>query len=218
MECVVRSAAPEVTSRLDELGLSERGLADSVRWGVEFVFGCTLNDPDYLPGILGSGKVTRAVRDWLVPLGWKRSKVLNQPSTVNRDGTVSIVVAGGNAATGVIGEDLATRSAKGPATSQAISNNLQGSLADLDSSVPRLEIEAPRLTWMLLYFMDAEREQIRVELSMPSLMDANGYVCQWSERNILAAILFNQEPSGVTEDEYAEAPKPEVVRKRIESV
>jgi len=71
---------------------------------------------------------------------------------------------------------------------------------------------------MLLYFMDAEREQIRVELSMPSLMDANGYVCQWSERNILAAILFNQEPSGVTEDEYAEAPKPEVVRKRIESV
>lgn len=212
MECVVRSSGPEVIGRLDELGLTESLLAEATRSGVEFVLGCTANDPDYLPGILGSGKITRALRDRLIPRGWKVAKVLNQPSTVNKTGTVSIVVAGGNDATGLIEQVLATRSAKGPATSQAISTNLQGSLADIDNSVPRLETVTPRLTWMLLYFIDASREEVRIELSMPSLMDSSGYVCQWSERNILSPLPLNQEPL-IDEEDFGDEAIAHVVRK-----
>jgi hypothetical protein len=193
-ESVVYVKNHEVIGRLDALRLTDDLLRDSVREGIAHRLACTKNDPDYLLGILGSGKITRALRDRLMrkPHDWKRETYLNQPSTVRPDGKIAIVVAGGTEDTGVEGGQPATRSAKGQATRDAVDRN-QMSFSAVDASFRRFDPPEPTdETWMLLYYIDEERGEVRAELSLPRFMDEDNYVTDWKERVILSAIPIDR--------------------------
>ena len=190
---VIYSESVEVIGRLDVLGIDERTLRDSVIEGIGFVLNCTAHDPSYLPGIMGSGKIVRALRDRLIPRGWSYSNPRNYALTTEPAGAFAIAVAGGDANTGSK-ENPITRAEKGAATRAAINGNLQLTFTHVDPKFPRIETPATIQTWVLLHFVDERLGEIRMELSQPAGMDSEGYVTRWSERIILRSEPFGMPP------------------------
>ena len=178
-----------VAGRLDALGIDQLALVESVKEGAAFVFACTKHDPPYLPGILGSGKIVRALRDRLILRGWTYSNPRNYALTTDPGGSFAIAVAGGDVSTGRE-ETPTTRSEKGPATRDAIFGNLQYQLAEVDPEFPRVDKPLTIQTWILLYCIDDQSNELRMELSLPSGMDHEGYVTSWRERIILPTEPF----------------------------
>ncbi len=197
----------DVVGRLHGMGMAVQVLRDAVREGVAPVIGCTGHDPAQLPGILGWGKITRALRDRMVPSGWKARGVRGQALTTSADGSVSVVVAAGDENTGRLGDSPTTRSAKGPATKDAVAWN-QRSFAEISADFAKAAPDrSTARTWALLYFIDEEEDEVRVELSLPTHIRENGFVAEWHERIILPAVELSTPPSAPhdeLEDEHEE--------------
>ncbi len=87
-------------------------------------------------------------------------------------------------------ETPTTRTEKGPATRDAIYGNLQYQLAEVDPQFPRVDKPLTIQTWILLYCIDDHLNEIRMELSLPSGMDHDGFVTSWRERIILPTEPF----------------------------
>jgi len=176
-----------LTVALDQLGLRADWLLASVEEGIGPVLACTLHDPRQLPGILGWGKITRAWRDRVIPLGHKRLTNMGQALTVDPTGSYGIVIAAGDRGTGRRNEHPSNRSPKGVATYRAIDENIR-SFAEYEPDFGRFAKAskgAPRQTWFLLYFIDDELEEVRAELSLPKTIDDEGYVTEWETRILL---------------------------------
>ncbi len=195
-EAIVYIEPVATASRLDALGIDQPTLVESVKEGAGFVLDCTQHDALYLPGILGSGKIVRALRDRLIPRGWGYSNPRNYALTTDPGGSFAIAVAGGDASTGRE-ETPTTRTEKGPATRDAIYGNLQHQLAEVDPQFPRVDKPLTIQTWILLYFIDNHLSEIRAELSLPSGMDRDGYVTSWRERIVLPTEPFGASPMSV---------------------
>lgn len=201
-EARIYAKPPDRATRLFGLDVHEDVLRDAVQFGVGHVLECTFHDPASLSGILGWGKITRGLRDRLVPLGWTPERARNYETTVHPDGGWAIVVAGGDPFTGQPDRSPTTRSEKGPATKDAVSEN-QRSFADIDPSFPRpdvVKIAVARRTWFLLYFADTDQEEIRSELSLPEQMTHDNYVMTWRERIILEPIKIGIGPHPAADD------------------
>jgi hypothetical protein len=132
----------------------------------------------------------------------------------------SIVVASGNADTGVAEGKPATKSAKGPATEQAVqANAIQGSLTEVDSRFAEWVKTARSgpLTWFLLYRVDEDNALVHYELALSDHMDDDGYLDSFIERIILPPLPLNQTPdtasSGDLSDEPEVAPEISVERR-----
>ncbi|MCH7744927.1 MAG: hypothetical protein IIC84_02510 [Chloroflexi bacterium] len=69
--CRIFKEPASVKSRLFELGLTPEALLYSIEYGVRHKFECTPFDPRSLGGFLIWGKGTGALREKLVPAGWK---------------------------------------------------------------------------------------------------------------------------------------------------
>lgn len=214
-EVLVYSKAHEVAGALDALGLTLEIVHESVREGVQPRLHCTLNDPDYLLGIIASGKITTAFRDRVVrqPLKWQRQKVDHQERTVSPDERVAVVVAGGDADTGKDPGNPTTVSQKGKATRQAIALN-QYSFADIDPSFSVVLMPTNDQVWMLLYFIDEEADEVRLELSLPAYME-DDYVTGWTRRIILPSVSIDRDPDkkGKPEEDDTEAYKADLSRR-----
>lgn len=206
----------ETLGRLDALGVRESVLREAVQTGHEDAARCTGHDPVSLPGFLAWARSTRALRDKLVPQGWSaaRSK-RNYETIVDPKEGFAIAVAGGNAATGRRDMALSTRTEKGPATTEAIKENVQLSFA---ATNPEFGQRSPqgggRRTWLLLHYHDKEGEEIRVELSLPSAI-SEGYVTAWRERLILSPIPVTK-PVDLADEEADEKADEEHVDIQIE--
>lgn len=202
---VVHIETRRVAGRLDGLGLTEALLRDAVDEGVVPVLSCTANDPDQLAGILGWGKITRALRDRLVrqPHKWQRARHRGQDSTVKPDGSVAVVVAGGTEATGTAsGVAPATRSTKGPATRDAVARNWL-TFSAVDPEFEKYDPPPPppsaEQTWLLLYYIDHDAGEVRAELSLPESIDSDDHVTRWRERILLESIPLDEPRSVNTE-------------------
>ncbi len=185
----------DVAGRLDALGVKEITLRDSVKEGITFVFECTGHDPLYLPGMLGSGKIVRALRDRMIPLGWVFSNPRNYALTADPSGTLAIAVACGDSNTGREDATPTTRSEKGPATRDAIYGNVQLQLSQVDPRFLRVDTPASIQTWILLFSIDENAGETRLELSLPGGMDQKNYVTSWRER-----IILPPEPFGTSQE------------------
>lgn len=207
-QCKIIEEPALVTTRLDELDLRAEWLRTSVERGVREVLSCTENDPHQLPGILGWGRITRALRDVLIPLkGYKCGNRNGQASTIRPDRAFAIVVAGGDERTGQPGlPDPTTRSTKGLATEQAIDNNTLSLWWDRPEAEwrrfdrPKPD-RPPTQTWLLLYFIDKEAEAVRLELSLPECMNDEDHVGSWTERILLDPIELAINPEVVVESD-----------------
>jgi hypothetical protein len=94
---------------------------------------------------------------------------------------MAIVVATGDAGTGMMGVSPRTNSEKGPKTLEAVALNNQ-----LDFFAPQPDPGSPRkalTTWVLLICF--EGPTIRAEISKPNGCDTEGHISEWQERVIL---------------------------------
>jgi hypothetical protein len=190
-----------VADRLRELGLNEQLLRTAVDYGIKLSADCTLHDPPSLSGILAWGKITRGLRDQLVPQGWTTSNAQNYASTIHPRGAAALVVAAGDAFTGLEERTPSTRSDKGPATRDAVDAN-QASFAEVDPSYPwPAPPVRPTQTWLLLHHMDDESGTVRIELSLPADISAEGFITAWRERLILEPLPVVPNPSLLTDSQ-----------------
>lgn len=213
MKAVVIRTDTDAVSRLGALGLNGDLLREAALHGLQYAFACTRHDPPVLPGIIAWGKAVRYLRDHLVPLRWAPRNPRNYAMVVHPDGHVAISVAAGDDGTGNEGLIPSTRSAKGPATRDAVSSN-QLSFAEIGESFPKPLPVAGLQTWLLLHFYDEEAGEIRCELSLPANVDSDGYVSQWLERIILDPVILNGASLPEAEEEQEAEPVDVKVERR----
>ncbi len=169
--------------RLAQLGLAEPILWQAVLSGQRYAAECTLHDVASLGGILAWAKAHRMLRDQLAPLGWTVDNRQNYPTTVHPNKGWAIGVASGDQRTGHPDKTPATRTEKGPATRQAVSQN-QLSFASISKEFER--DASLRKTYLLLFHRDEDADEIRAELSLPAEMTGDGFVVEWQERIVLS--------------------------------
>ena len=190
----------KVAGRLDELGIHQQTLIDAVDYGVQFVLNCTLHDPKAAQGMLAWGKINRGLRDQLKPHAWTFESDRGYEITVHPQRKFAIAVSSGNRKTGKEKPTPKTSGEKGQCTIDAVLHNLQRDFSSVDPSQFEPS-EQPMVTWLLLYRVDYDAEEVRSELSLPAGFDSENRVNEWHERIILAAQPFGSPPAVVDDDD-----------------
>lgn len=189
---LVHSEAAAVSSRLDELGLTENSLREAVNQAHLHRVRLTPHHPRIFAGLVMWGQCVASLRDQLRPLGWYRPEVGNYELTTNDERGLAIAVASGDEATGNPEAHPSNRSPKGRNTVEAVEVNRQ--LDMFAELIPESKDEADdHETWVLLHYTDSFRKEIRLELSRPSDIGSDGKIREWSERIILVAIPYDDD-------------------------
>jgi hypothetical protein len=184
----------DVDSRLANLGFEADLLRRAVSLGLSEGAQCTANDPVILQSFINWGKTVGFLRDQLVPQGWQRVRRAGYETTVSQDGKVALAVAAGDEGTGLPKFPVRTRTPKGPATFKAVLANTGMStreMSELVDSFPTAEPLPQAKTWILLFFADTVKQEIRVELSLPTGVAQDGQVAVWGERLILEPMSWS---------------------------
>jgi hypothetical protein len=186
----------EVTARLAELGVPENILRHAAEAAITGYNACTPHHPRPYAGLRFWAEAIKDLRDSLValPFEWRTEDDDNLPFVVNKAGSVAIMVATGDAATGKENEEPCTNSSKGPRTKEAVDRNeFQFSLFPNAHLMPE-ELEKHkkmgRMTFLLLMHRDVQSKEVRCELSRPKAMDETAHVNGWIERIILKPLPF----------------------------
>jgi hypothetical protein len=192
----IYSGPSERPTRLTELGLNEIILLQSIQRGQAASASCTLNHPKFYPGLAAWAETVAALREQLIPLGWKRRDEGNLPLTINASENIAITVSTGDEATGQRDGSPCTKSGKGPRTADAVTANaLQMKLfGEIRLQPEDLESVNGQMTWILLFHRDARAQEIRAELSRPVKMDVDGHVDGWIERIVLGSMPLGSNP------------------------
>ena len=190
MDNVLRNTPADVLNRLSELGLEEGALQDVVRRGYLAYIACTDNHPPLIPSILAWGETVCALREYVLPLGWRRSDENNYSIVIDSADRIAIVVATGDEGTGRVDALPSNKGRKGPSTIGAInSNQLQlGFMEQGSQPLPAqsFSLSVDRITWVLLIHRAVD--EVRCELSLPSSMALDGHIDGWRERILLGSI------------------------------
>lgn len=140
------------------------------------------------------------MRDLLIPEGWTASNSRGYATVIHPSGVFAIAVAGGDGYTGNEEATPSTRSAKGPATKDAVADNQLTFFdykPDVFGPLPPSATHHPKQTWILLHCLDRSIGLIRAELSLPADMSAEGFVGIWHERIVLTNIPFEPDASRI---------------------
>jgi hypothetical protein len=176
-------ARRKAVDRLAQLGLSVDLIERVVRRADADVSTFTEFDPPIMLGLTRWGRVSRYLREELVPRGWSYDNPRNLARTIHPGGEFAIVAATGDELTGVTGLLPTTKYRKGDATAQAVAVNEQLTFDFGDGFSEDVTGEAGGLlTWFLLFFED--ETEFRVELSLPDGIE-DGRITSWAERIIL---------------------------------
>lgn len=187
-------------ARLSQLGLEVEPIREVVRQSFYAFISCSPNHPPLVRGIWAWGEAVRALREYALPKGLRRSDESNYSVVIDDDRGIAIAVATGDEATGIAGTSPTTRAQKGIVTLLAVvANQAQLSLFS-DTEAPKSraagEDDHEVVTWILL--MRRAKNELRCELSLPSSMGADGRIDAWHERIILASIPIDGAPIDVT--------------------
>jgi hypothetical protein len=192
MNAVLWSEPSDVRDRLAELGLEEEPLRDVVRRGYLAYITCTANHPPLIPSIWAWGETVRALREYVLPLGWRRSDENNYSVVIDSADRVTIAVATGDEGTGRKDALPSNKARKGPNTLDAVSaNQLQLGFMEQESrpapaqSSKSSNHSVERTTWVLL--IHRTMDEVRCELSLPLSM-VDGHIDGWRERILLGPI------------------------------
>lgn len=193
MLTAVRVEAFDVDAALAELGLELETLLEVARAGVLAWASTTANDPPSFPGSTQWARMVRDLRERLLPRGWTKSDESNYSTVVDPTEGIAIAVSSGCANTGKPQFLPTTKSPKGPNTVAAVHANL----AQFDLFADAFPVPVPAgadgpVTWLLLFHRD--REEVRLELSLPASMGDNGHIDGWKERIVLPSIPLDPVP------------------------
>lgn len=175
--------------QLASLGLEEEELRHALYWAYNYnAVNVNANEPPNALGMTMYFKATRALRERLMPRGWRRDNSRNLAMTIAPKGALAIMIAAGDENTGRKEGNPYTISRKGPAARDAIEKGEQ-LVMELDDITWVTPASGPGI-WVLLHHIDLETEELRCELSRPFNFDANTCIAKWQERIILRAISF----------------------------
>jgi hypothetical protein len=204
----------DVTTRLEELGLSTQVLHEAIKIGQAHRDACTENDPPSFPGLTAWARTIRSLRELLAPQGWVRSDEHKIPLVLSSSGTVAVAVSTGNADTGNVDMTSKTKYPKGPATVSAVKKNaVQLSFYYAEENIKPLPQRTSNcLTWVLL--VSRGSDEIRCELSLPNEIGEDGRVVNWDERIILPPVPIDNENEIIfSEEEGADDIVVEILRR-----
>ena len=188
----------EVAKRLDELGLREATLIRAAMTGIQYWLDATEHSCRTALGMIIWNFSNQALRDLLISERWSKDSTLNYELPIHPSGSHAIVVSSGDKHTGDKDHTPCTNE-KGKCTKDAIERNLQLSFAKVSPHDfwPNDE-ESPEI-WVLLYHIDAKKEEVRLELSQPDGLNADDEINSWSERIILTVQPFGVVPATKTD-------------------
>lgn len=171
------------------------------------------NKPKSAPGTNAWQRGIEVLREETIPLGWTPDEPNNQPRTVSPDKKVAITVSSGDANTGNPNKEPQTRNDKGAQTTKcAHYNSQQGELFPSQTnivSLPRkLEETSSEELWMLLFYIDVEKREVRYELSRPTSMSEKSKVNGWSHRLIMPPVSYDEPAVRKAPDSPAEVDVP----------
>lgn len=179
------AATHERTSRLYQLGIKEETLREAIERGLDARKRCTDFHPPSAPGFYQWAETHVALRELLIPEGWKDDDAGGFSTVISPDGQLAITVATGDDRTGKEGLPAPeTKYPRGPMTHSAIESNQQLAM-DLMGGIifPEEEPHPKHQTWILL--LSTRHNEVRMELSCPKAIGEDGRVDSWSERIIL---------------------------------
>lgn len=184
---------------LENLGLKAEPLREVVRRSFHAFISCSPNHPPLARGIWAWAEAVRALREYTLPNGLRRSDQNNYSVVIDDDRRIVFAVATGDEATGIAGLTPTTRAVKGISVLLAVvANQAQLSLFSTEE-LPTLpqssdddDVRADMVTWMLL--IHRAKNEVRCELSLPSSMGPDGRINAWHQRIILEAVPVDGEP------------------------
>jgi hypothetical protein len=207
--------AGAAAGRLADLGLESEALREVVRRSFHSYISCSPNHPPLVRGIWAWGEAVRALREYALPRGWRRSDHRNYSVVIDDDRRLAIAVATGDDATGIIELSPTTRAVKGISTLLAVvANQAQLSLFS-DNELAAVTSDGTEedredlVTWVLL--IHRSKREVRCELSLPSSMGSDGRINAWHERIILGAVPVDSDQVDI---DAPEAPDIDVDVKR----
>lgn len=204
MQASVRKSPLEVKKALASLGLTDELLRVAITKGEVARDSCTDNDPPNAPGFDAWARTVRALRETLIPKGWKRNDDAMLSTVVSPDGTVAITVVTGDEGVGEADKIPHTKYPRGAATEAAVNRNQKWLFPEMNKAQEEAdEKKSKQITWMLLRrrSKDKDKESVFAELSLPASMTKGGEVTRWLTRIILEPIAI--EPTVVIDDGQA---------------
>jgi hypothetical protein len=180
----------DVEARLGALGVRREHLHHACMVGALNRASTTTLHPTSFGGYTAWANTTAALREQLLPLGWRVENAANFELTVSPDAATAIVVATGDEGTGLPFGSPRTRAPKGPAMRQIVMENYEQLSLGLNLPEPSEPVGGPVVfngqTWVLLLSY-ATPGRLRAELSLPLYFEG-AHVQRWLERILLAEI------------------------------
>ncbi|MBE0152951.1 hypothetical protein [Serratia sp. PL7] len=125
--------------------------------------------------------------------GWNYMLDSGLEYTINSELGLSIIATSGTKDTGLVEGFPKTKNAKGMATENLVSRNLDLFESNDSEDPVDMTIDSTK-TYVFLYYFDLSAQEVRCELSLPSGMSGfNGHnkISTWSERIILPSVPFS---------------------------
>tara|TARA_R110001583_G_scaffold23841_2_gene87486 strand:+ start:6686 stop:7381 length:696 start_codon:yes stop_codon:yes gene_type:complete len=191
-------------SKFEKLGLSFEILQSSISAGISEYMSASSLAPLNAGGSKASFAIIENIREQLLQnsLGWSMVNKHGQCLTNNADENLSIVVTSGDKDTGLADGYPCTKNGKGTETKNQVLRNIGKTLnlfdepqitndcADIDSK----KVDTHEL-WLLLYYFDHQKKEVRFELSLPiGYKEVGRYgkvkVTDWGTRLFFTPVSF----------------------------
>lgn len=189
----------EVIDQLFALGLTTEILTEAVKRGYANRVNATENDPPNAAGSMAWFGTVRSLREFLISLGcWDRRTIRNSSLTSNTENFISIVVYSGDKNVGREGKEITpkTRNKLGKQAESYIRKNIDDfdMVKNFGDFKGQCIETAQCQTWVLMYYHDIEKAEIRSEISLPISMNIYGRINDWENRIILDPIPLDNAP------------------------
>lgn len=181
MATCFRLTIEDVNARLLELGFPRHIIETTVEVWAGGVNSVTPLHPRNFGGLVGWGESVRTLREEGIPYGLEPHIEESVEMCICRASSVGVVIAQGNAATGDRLRDPTTKYPRGPNSREVLT--VQPMLPFMSPAFDQVEEQAQYSRfniWLLLTHMSGS--EIRAELSLPRLIDADGVIQRWRER------------------------------------
>lgn len=185
--------------RLEALGAAEEWFREAVKAGELARDACSPFHAPTFPGFSSWSHRVERLRFLSRSAGWKPVNFKNMPMAESPDGQIAIVCIAGDDRVGLEGPPPKTRRDRGPVTENAVGQNAE-QLSFLHL-LPGLIEKRKKLDHAFTYVLLTCRSGsiVRLELSLPFSIDADGRVAEWTERILLEPVDLGALP-GLSED------------------
>lgn len=190
MDAKIISQKADVVTELELLGVPENALREAIEASERLRQGMNPNHPPMAHGFIPWSELVCALRDQLLPLGWRKSDEGNLPRVIHPNGKLAIAVLTGDECTGRNEEALRSKYPRGPRTRALIHENAQQlELGDLGYMAKVLPLPESNI---LLWYLMIRRigDGVWFELSLPYSIGNDGHVAGWKKRIFFEPVVF----------------------------